>query len=198
MVSPILTPVFQPCWRISPRELGLGCPWRSSQQELCWCPHWTLGPVWGSLGFGGIGIHSMGLRTRTLELVRPGARPHARAAVQLWTVGQPPWENHFLPVKWKHWSSPLLGWFWGISEIIGHLNCLDPRLTQNRNSVSDYHWEWRDLPETLLECLQHQGCWCWKLAVASVREAQEGGGGRRPELSQGRQGLCRHSFTHSW
>lgn len=124
MVSPILTSVFQPRWRISPRELGLGCPWRSSQQELCWCPHWTLGPVWGSLGFGGIGIHSMGLRTRTLELVRPGALPHARAAVQLWTVGQPPWENHFLPCKmealiqpspwlvlrnqWDYWTCELL------------------------------------------------------------------------------------------
>lgn len=36
------------------------------------------------------------------------------------------------------------------------------------------------------------------LAVASVREAQEGGGGRRPGRSQGRQGPCRHAFTHSW
>lgn len=35
------------------------------------------------------------------------------------------------------------------------------------------------------------------LAVASVREAQEGGGGRRPGLSQGRQGPCRHAFTHA-
>lgn len=29
-------------------------------------------------------------------------------------------------VKWKHWSSPLLGWFWGISEIIWTCELLRP------------------------------------------------------------------------
>ena len=160
MVSPILIPVFQPRWMISPRELGSGCLWRSSPQELCWCPHWTLGPVWGSLGFGGIGIHSMGLRTRALELVRPGALPHARAAMQLWTAGQPPWENHFLPCKMEALiqSSPWLvlrtQWGYWTREL------LRPETDTEQDSVSGYDWGWWHLPETLPECLQHQGCWC--------------------------------------
>ena len=146
--------------KISPRELSSGCLWRSSPQELCWCPHWTLGPVWRSLG---IGIHSMGLRTRALKLVRPGALSHARAAMQLWTAGQPPWENHFLPCKMEALiqSSPWLvlrtQWGYWTREL------LRPETDTEQDSVSGYDWGWWHLPETLPECLQHQGCWCWTL-----------------------------------